>query len=93
MKRTWLPRKQKIKSIYLTNGEYFEPCPKGEFEKEGSLTGSFKNECSIKHLGRQIYRIGYFKFSKQGYSRHGEQSRINQHIIVFPSQIERVTFE
>lgn len=83
--------RRKIEAIILTNGEFFKPCPKGKFETKSGL--GLENECIVKHLGRQIYLIGYFDFHKKGGSILGEQSRVNKYMIVFPNFIERVIFK
>ena len=75
--------KREIEYLITSGGQVFEPCKKGE---------SNNDECSIKHLGRQIYLIGFFDFYKQGFcSAH--QNKINKYMILFPNDIKRVIFK
>ena len=85
--------KHKIKILRRTDERIHEVCPKGEFWMgEGYQKWAFKPECSIKHIGRQIYLVGYFDFHKAGGSCGG-QDRINQYVILFPSEIAEIVFE
>lgn len=86
-------KRRKIKYLETVTGEVFEACPKGKFWKgEGYHKWAMKDQCTIKHLGRQIYLVGYFDFHKAGGSYAG-QNLINQYSIFFPAMIKRVDFE
>ena len=89
-------KRRKIKSLRTVNGTYHRVCPKGEFWKgEGYSKWAYIPECSVKHLGRQIYLVGYFNDYKSGeyYSTFGGQQEINQYVILFPSEIAEVMYD
>lgn len=77
--------KREIKRLITSNGEVFEPhkidhskfCP---------------TECTIKHLGRQIYLVGYFDHYKQGYT-DAYENKINKYMLLFPSGIKRIDYK
>jgi len=82
----------KLQIDYLiTNSRVYYPCAKGQEILDPSRSRnstSTLDECTIKHIGRQIYLIGYFDWDKQGYGS-GRQNPINQYILVFPSNIKK----
>jgi hypothetical protein len=51
-----------------------------------------EDECSIKHLGKQIYEVKFFDEYK-GDSLSHKQNKVNSKIIYFPSDIKRIIFK
>jgi hypothetical protein len=87
-------KKLKIDYLITNNNIAYTPCPKGNFPKDPDPNGiNLIDECSIKHIGRQIYLVGYFDFHKQGYATMGKQSPINQYILLFPNDIKRIVYK
>jgi hypothetical protein len=77
-----LDKEKVIDYLVTTDGIVFKPHLKGDKE----------DECSIKHLGNQIYEISYFDHDKQGYSV-AEQNLINTQMILFPSSIRTIVLK
>lgn len=75
--------KREIEYLITSNDQVFKPTQKD----------SLDDECTIKHLGRQIYLVGYFDFNKQGYSKGYEQNKVNKYMILFPADIKRIIFK
>jgi hypothetical protein len=88
-------KKRKIEWLKTKNGETFEVCEKGDFVKYPEFSSAIMDECSIKHIGNQIYLVGYFDENKGGnYNRIGNaQNMINKWTIIFPSEIKRIEFK
>jgi hypothetical protein len=85
-------KRRKIKELHTSN-LIFRRCGKKEFiQRPGLREGCGFNECSIKHLGRQIYLVGYFDHYKNGGSSPSK-NYINQYMILFPSEIKKIIFE
>lgn len=86
---------KEIKYIITTSDECFEVRPKGEFIKCPDVSSKIEDECSIKHLGKQIYEVKYFDPYITGsyLSNVNSQNRINSKMILFPSNIKRVVFK
>jgi hypothetical protein len=87
--------KRKIDYLITDTGLLYERVPKGKFQDPTKLEGVLKSECIIKHLGRQIYLIGYYGGEKQGgyKSSFGYQNRANKFFLLFPSGIKIVVFK
>ena len=86
-------KKLKIEYLVTTNDSIFYRCPKGFTQDPRRRPGVPMDECSIKHIGKQIYLVGYFDFNKKGSSIHGEQNRINQYTLLFPSAIKEIRYK
>lgn len=77
--------KREIERLITSNGQIFEP---HKIDPDEFCSA----ECTIKHLGRHIYLVGYFDHNKQGYT-DAYVNKINKYIILFPSGIKRIDYK
>lgn len=78
--------KGKIESL-LTDNAFYEVCKKGETLPNND----YAPECSIKHIGRQIYLVGYFDDLNGGLA--WQQNRINKYKLIFPAVICEINYK
>jgi hypothetical protein len=92
--------KRKIESIHLINGEIFEPQCKTDKKVDTPVWGGSRKgyitECTIKHIGRQIYLIGYYD-DGNGWQKYEifdwKQPLINKYKLVFPNMIKQIIYK
>ena len=74
--------KQEIDFLVTSEGKTFE----------ASNPDGFNGECTIKHIGRQIYLVGYFDPYKAK-QINALSNKVNKYILLFPSGIKHISFK